>query len=103
MAGLGTGRCELADSPRGLATTGTSVNVTRVLVFCLSAFLAAIAGVLAAGAIGQASGDSYQPIQSLVYFALVIITLGGAPWYALTAAAGLMLVPSYLTSANTSN
>jgi ABC-type branched-subunit amino acid transport system ATPase component/branched-subunit amino acid ABC-type transport system permease component len=93
----------LADSPRGLATTGTSINVTRVLVFCLSAFLAAIAGVLAAGAIGQASGDSYQPIQSLVYFALVIITLGGAPWYALTAAAGLMLVPSYLTSANTSN
>jgi ABC-type branched-subunit amino acid transport system ATPase component/branched-subunit amino acid ABC-type transport system permease component len=93
----------LADSPRGLATTGTSVNVTRVLIFCLSAFLAAIAGVLAAGAIGQASGDSYPPIQSLVYFALVIITLGGAPWYALTAAAGLMIVPSYLTSANTSN
>ena len=50
----------LADSPRGLATTGTSINVTRVLVFCLSAFLAAIAGVLAAGAIGQASGD-YVP------------------------------------------
>ncbi len=93
----------LADSPRGLATTGTSVNVTRVLVFCLSAFLAAIAGVLAAGVIGQASGDSYPPIQSLVYFALVIITLGGAPWYALMAAAGLMLVPSYLTSFNTSN
>jgi ABC-type branched-subunit amino acid transport system ATPase component/branched-subunit amino acid ABC-type transport system permease component len=93
----------LADSPRGLATTGTSINVTRVLVFCLSAFLAAIAGVLAAGAIGQASGDSYPPIQSLVYFALVIITLGGAPWYALTAAAGLMIVPSYLTSFNTSN
>jgi ABC-type branched-subunit amino acid transport system ATPase component/branched-subunit amino acid ABC-type transport system permease component len=93
----------LADSPRGLATTGTSINVTRVLVFCLSAFLAAMAGVLAAGAIGQASGDSYPPIQSLVYFALVIITLGGAPWYALTAAAGLMIVPSYLTSVNTSN
>ena len=93
----------LADSPRGLATTGTSINVTRVLIFCLSAFLAAIAGVLAAGAIGQASGDSYPPIQSLVYFALVIITLGGAPWYALTAAAGLMIVPSYLTSANTTN
>jgi ABC-type branched-subunit amino acid transport system ATPase component/branched-subunit amino acid ABC-type transport system permease component len=93
----------LGDSPRGLSTTGTSINVTRVLVFCLSAFLAAIAGVLAAGAIGQASGSSYQPIQSLTYFALVIITLGGAPWYALTAAAGLVLVPSYLTSVNTSN
>jgi ABC-type branched-subunit amino acid transport system ATPase component/branched-subunit amino acid ABC-type transport system permease component len=93
----------LGDSPRGLATTGTSINVTRVLVFCLSAFLAAVAGVLAAGAIGQADGNSYPPIQSLVYFAVVIIALGGAPWYALTAAAGLILVPSYLTSANTSN
>jgi ABC-type branched-subunit amino acid transport system ATPase component/branched-subunit amino acid ABC-type transport system permease component len=93
----------LADSPRDLATTGTSINVTRVLVFCLSAFLAAVAGVMAAGAIGQADGNSYPPIQSLVYFAVVIIALGGAPWYALTAAAGLVVIPTYLTSANTSN
>jgi ABC-type branched-subunit amino acid transport system ATPase component/branched-subunit amino acid ABC-type transport system permease component len=93
----------LADSPRGLTTSGASTNVTRLLVFCLSAFLAAIAGALAAAAIGQAGGESYQPISSLVYFALIIITLGGAPWYALAAAAGLVIVPSYFTSTNTSN
>jgi ABC-type branched-subunit amino acid transport system ATPase component/branched-subunit amino acid ABC-type transport system permease component len=93
----------LADSPIGLATSGTSVNVTRVLVFCVSAFLASVAGVLAAGAIGQASGASYQPITSLLYFALIIITVGGAPWYAVAAAAGLQVIPSYLTSADTTN
>ncbi len=93
----------LSDSPTGLTTSGTSVNITRVLVFCISAFLAAFAGVLQAGAIGQVSDISYQPITSLVYFALVIINVGGAPWYAITAAAGLVLVPSYLTNSNTSN
>jgi len=93
----------MADSPPGLATVGTSVNVTRVLVFCLSAFMAAIAGMLQAGAIGSASGTSYLPLQSLVYFAVVVIVFGSAPWYAFVAAAGVVLIPSYLTSANTSN
>jgi ABC-type branched-subunit amino acid transport system ATPase component len=93
----------LSDSPVGLATNGTSTHITRVLVFCISAFIAAIAGALAAGAIGEAGGESYQPITSLVYFALIIISVGGVPWYALIAAAGLTIVPSYLTDVNTSN
>jgi ABC-type branched-subunit amino acid transport system ATPase component/branched-subunit amino acid ABC-type transport system permease component len=93
----------LSDSPVGLATNGTSTHITRVLVFCISAFLAAVAGALAAGAIGEAGGESYQPISSLVYFALIIISVGGVPWYALFAAVGLTVVPSYLTNVNTSN
>jgi ABC-type branched-subunit amino acid transport system ATPase component/ABC-type branched-subunit amino acid transport system permease subunit len=92
----------LADSPTGLATSGTSVNVTRVLVFCISAFLAAIAGALQGGAYGTVDAPSYQPITSLVYFTLIIITPGGVPWYAVVAAAGT-IIPSYLTSPNTSN
>ncbi|MCU1656534.1 MAG: Sulfate-transporting ATPase, partial [Pseudonocardiales bacterium] len=93
----------LADSPRGLATSGTSTHVTRVLVFCLSAFLAAIAGVLAAGALGQVGGELYQPINSLLYFAVVVITVGGAPWYAIGAAVGLTLLPSYWANAEATN
>jgi branched-subunit amino acid ABC-type transport system permease component len=91
----------LADSPVGLAACGTSVNVTRVLVFCISAFLAAIGGVLEAGALGQVGGDSYQPLQSLIFFAVVIIAVGGVPWFAVIAAAGLVLIPSYITGTNT--
>jgi ABC-type branched-subunit amino acid transport system ATPase component/ABC-type branched-subunit amino acid transport system permease subunit len=93
----------LADSPTGLATSGASINVTRVLVFCISAFLASIAGVLEAGAIGQVNGDSYQPITSLIFFALIIISLGGVPWYALMAAAAFVIIPSYITSGNASS
>ncbi len=84
----------LADSPIGLATSGTAINVTRVLVFCLSAFLAAVAGALQGAGEGNVSGDNYQPIVSLTFF---------APWYALFAAFGLTLVPSYLTGSNTPN
>jgi len=38
----------LADSPLALGAQGVDVNVTRVLVFCISAFLAALAGALLA-------------------------------------------------------
>ena len=93
----------LADSPIGLATSGTAINVTRVLVFCLSGFLAAVAGALQGASEGNVSGDSYQPIVSLTFFALIVISVGGVPWYALFAAFGLTLVPSYLTGSNTPN
>jgi ABC-type branched-subunit amino acid transport system ATPase component/branched-subunit amino acid ABC-type transport system permease component len=93
----------LADSPTGLATSGTATNVTRVLVFCISAFLAAIAGALQGASQGNVSGDAYQPINSLIYFALIIISIGGEPWYALMAALGLTLVPSYITGNDTTN
>ncbi|WP_250282462.1 branched-chain amino acid ABC transporter permease, partial [Frankia sp. CiP1_Cm_nod2] len=90
----------LADSPTGLAASGTSTNVTRVLVFCISAFLAAASGALAGGAVSTVTADSYQPLTSLVYFALIVISPGGEPWYALLAAAGLTLVPSYVSGDN---
>jgi len=93
----------LADSPVGLATSGASINATRVLVFCISAFLAAIAGVLAAGAVGQASPESYPPLNSLLYFVLVVIGLGGAPWYAISGAIGTTLITAYITNSNTTN
>ncbi|MFC4950039.1 ATP-binding cassette domain-containing protein [Pseudonocardia sp. GCM10023141] len=93
----------LNDSARGLESTGVSVNVARVLVFCLSAFLAAFAGVL--GGVGQqvVTASSYGPLLSLTFFVLVVINPGGAPWYAVLAAAGIGLVPSYLSDPDTAN
>jgi ABC-type branched-subunit amino acid transport system ATPase component/branched-subunit amino acid ABC-type transport system permease component len=91
----------LADSSLALRTNGVSVNVTRVLVFCLSAFLAAFAGALVASANTQISADSYPPLLSLTYFATVMIVVGREPWYALAAALGLIVIPSYFSSTNT--
>ena len=38
----------MSDSPLALETLGTTVNVSRVLIFCISSFMAAIAGALSA-------------------------------------------------------
>lgn len=93
----------MAGSTTGLSASGTSVNVTKVLVFCLSGFLAAIAGALSGGIPGVASGANYPALLSVTYFALVIISVGGAPWYAVISAAGLGLIPAYFTSPNVTN
>ncbi len=90
-----------ADSPTALQSVGTSVRVSRVLVFCLSAFLAALGGALAAVAAGTVSADGYQPLLSLTFFALVMIVGRSTPWSAVLAAAGLYLVPSYVTGGDT--
>jgi len=91
----------LADSPLAVATSGAEVNVTRVLVFCLSAFLAAVGGALAAVAQTTVNGDSYQPLTSLVFFVLVIVVVGGEPWNAVVASALFYVVPSYLDAGGT--
>jgi ABC-type branched-subunit amino acid transport system ATPase component/branched-subunit amino acid ABC-type transport system permease component len=93
----------MSDSPVGLSTSGTSVHVTMVIVFCISAFLAGIAGALLGMLFSTASGSDYPPLLSLSLIALIMISVGGAPWYALIGAAGIGLIPVYVTSANTSN
>jgi ABC-type branched-subunit amino acid transport system ATPase component/branched-subunit amino acid ABC-type transport system permease component len=91
----------MADSPTALATCGTSINTTRLLVFCLSAFMAAIAGALIGAGQQTVTETSYAPLLSLTYLALIIIMPGREPWYAIGAATGLIIIPSYLTGANT--
>jgi ABC-type branched-subunit amino acid transport system ATPase component len=44
------------------------------------------------------SGDAYQPLNSLLFFAVVMIVFGGELWNAVFAAALVYLVPSYLPS-----
>ncbi|MEU0504534.1 ATP-binding cassette domain-containing protein [Nocardia sp. NPDC005998] len=86
----------LAESPIALRTNGVTVEVTRVLVFCVSAFLAAVGGALAGMAQTTASAANYQPLLSVTYFAVIVIVVGREPWYPLLAAVALILVPSYL-------
>ncbi|MFZ0249528.1 MAG: branched-chain amino acid ABC transporter permease/ATP-binding protein [Acidimicrobiales bacterium] len=90
----------LADSPLALETQGATTNVIKVLVFCISAGFASLAGALIAIEFHYAVGANYDPFLSLVYVALVVIAIGGAPWYALIAALGVSVIPGYFTSAN---
>jgi ABC-type branched-subunit amino acid transport system ATPase component len=91
-----------ADSRTALETSGTTVTVTRVMVFCISSFMAAIGGALAASARGTVIADSYQPILSLTYFALIMVVVGGEPWNAILGSAALILVPSYMSGSKVS-
>ena len=90
----------LADSPLALETQGATTNVIKVLVFCLSAAFASLAGALIAIEFHYAVGANYDPFESLVYVALVVIAIGGEPWYALLAALGVSIIPGYFTSNN---
>jgi ABC-type branched-subunit amino acid transport system ATPase component/branched-subunit amino acid ABC-type transport system permease component len=86
-----------SDSPLALQTSGASVSVTRLLVFCICAFMAAVGGALAAAGQTTVSADSYQPIVSLTYFAAIVVVGRAAPLNAVLAAAGLFLIPSYVS------
>ena len=55
---LGTLLRALSDSPDALDAHGTNTVVTRVLVFCIAAFLAGIGGAILAGVPQSASGSA---------------------------------------------
>ena len=90
----------LADSPVALETQGAATNVIKVSIFCISAAFASLAGALMAIEIHYAVGSNYDPFESLVYVALVVIAIGGEPWYTLIAALGVSIIPGYFTGSN---
>ena len=96
----------LADSPVALVTHGTSINVTRVIVFCTGAFMAAIGGALYVGVVGSVSSSGVSPtalvsFNSLLWLAVVSIAGRHVVMSPLIAALGLIVIPSYFTSPQT--
>jgi branched-subunit amino acid ABC-type transport system permease component len=63
----------MADSPTALMTQGLAVNTTRLLVFCLSSFLAAIAGALSGPITGGVTGGVSSPFTALNCLPLLAI------------------------------
>jgi len=94
----------MAGAPVAMSVMGLTTNVTRVVVFCISAFLAAIAGILYGSAVtvATASDEYYSAFTSIVLIAvLTMAPFTTAPWYALFA--GLISVlPAYIEGSNTS-
>jgi branched-subunit amino acid ABC-type transport system permease component len=86
----------MADSPVALGIHGANVMVTRVLVFCISAFLAGIAGALFAGFAGSISYVGFGAFQSLTWLTVLAIAGSGEFAAAFIAAALLAVVPSYV-------
>jgi ABC-type branched-subunit amino acid transport system ATPase component/branched-subunit amino acid ABC-type transport system permease component len=86
-----------SDAPIGLETLGTNITAIRLLVFGLSAFLAAVSGALLGVVYSDVNGLSFDPSTSLLYLVLIVIVVGDAPWYALVAAVGVGVIPTYVT------
>ena len=65
----------LGDSPLAVSTLGLSTNMTRVIVFCIAAFFAAIAGILYGGLVNFATASDryYQSFTSLILLAVLAL------------------------------
>jgi branched-subunit amino acid ABC-type transport system permease component len=92
----------LGDSPVALSTSGTSINVTRVIVFCIASFLAGVSGALSVPVFGSANGGDFPAFLSLVLLAVLSVAtaVGGAGLFvpAVLAAGSFIVTPVYFGS-----
>jgi ABC-type branched-subunit amino acid transport system permease subunit len=86
----------LGDSPLALSTTGTSVNVTRTLIFCISAFFAGVGGALIGPVTGSINGVTFPSFASLILLAVLWIAGSGLLRSAILAAVAYIVVPAYI-------
>jgi ABC-type branched-subunit amino acid transport system ATPase component/branched-subunit amino acid ABC-type transport system permease component len=86
----------LSDSPVALATQGTSINITRVAVFSISAFLAGVGGALIVAQDRFLVDSPFASINSLVMVAVLLTLRVGEPVSSLLAAGAFVVVPSFL-------
>lgn len=94
----------LGGSPVALVTHGASVNVTRVIVFSISAFLAGISGALFAPLNGSVTGSTFPYFNSVALLAVLAVAafslrpFGDSVVLASFAAAGTFeVLPGYFT------
>jgi ABC-type branched-subunit amino acid transport system ATPase component/branched-subunit amino acid ABC-type transport system permease component len=92
----------MADSPLALETQGTTTTVLKVIVFCVAAAMASLAGALTGMLYQFAVGSYFESFNSITLVVLVVIVTVGEPWYAVIAAGGYAIIPGYLTSGTTS-
>ena len=90
------------ESPRAVSTLGLSVNTSRVIVFCIGAYIAAIGGALQAGATQQIAAESifYSSFNSITLIAILALAPFRVPWYAIFAGV-TQVIPAYIEGHNT--
>jgi ABC-type branched-subunit amino acid transport system permease subunit len=88
----------LADAPIALSTLGTNVNVSRVLVFCLSTFLAGISGATFASEFSAVNEESFNYVESLIVLAVMAIAGRRTLTVAIVAPILLYVVPGYIAN-----
>src|SRR5262249_57901633 len=92
----------MADSPLALETQGATSSVLKVIVFCLTAAMASLAGALTGMLYHYAVGTYFESFNSLTLVVLVVIITIGEPWYAVLGAIGYSVIPAYIHGQHTS-
>ena len=90
----------MADSPIALTTLGTSVNVSRTIVFAISAFLAGISGALYSSLFGALNQNSFNYLESLIIVAILAISGRRTIPAAIVAAFLYKGMPAYIDNAD---
>ena len=85
----------MADSPTALDTYGTSVTVVKVIVFCVSAFLAGLGGALLGPVTGSASPPNFGSFASLMLVVVFVLLPGSGVTAAIGASIAWIVLPSY--------
>jgi ABC-type branched-subunit amino acid transport system permease subunit len=97
----------LADSPLALAVNGADAKITRVIVFCISAFMAGIAGALFLALVGTASGSAsgatFSTLSSITLLTVLAIAGRSLVVAPIIAATLFVIAPSYVTNAHLSS
>ncbi|MFC5749908.1 ABC transporter permease subunit [Actinomadura rugatobispora] len=93
----------MADSPLALETHGATSSVLKVIVFCLSAALASLAGAFTGMLYQFGIGTYFEWFNSILIVAVVLLVTVGSPWYAVIAAIAYSVIPGYLHGGATTN
>jgi ABC-type branched-subunit amino acid transport system ATPase component/ABC-type branched-subunit amino acid transport system permease subunit len=88
----------IGESTTAVSTSGATTSVTQVLAFCIAAAIAGISGALLGSTLGTVTGTNFDPMSSLLLAAVVLVTPGGVPWYAVFGGLLVGLLPDYFTS-----
>ena len=86
----------MSDSQLALETRGTTSSVLKVIIFCITAAMAAMTGALTGMVYGYSAGSYFPTFGSLELVVLVIIIVMGDPWYAVLGAVGYTVIPGYV-------
>jgi len=89
----------MSESNTAVTTLGLNTNVTRTIVFCISGFVAGLAGILYGSTVHFAvfSDHRYASFSSFILLATLAVVPFREPWYALFAAV-TTVIPAYWTS-----
>ncbi|HVA73498.1 MAG TPA: branched-chain amino acid ABC transporter permease/ATP-binding protein [Acidimicrobiales bacterium] len=87
----------MADSELALETNGASSSTLKVIVFCISAAIASLAGALTGMLYQYAVGTYFPSFGSLSLVALVVIITVGDPWFAVMGSIGYAVIPGYIS------